>query len=167
MIKIRNSVFETNSSSVHSIVVSTEPVDFAPTSIYFELGEFGWSMDELDDSFARASYFYTAACCLYERDVAPELRYMLEPYGYNLVFDPPIFDEDGWLKNGYVDHVDECKEFVDTLMSDATLLINFIFDDRSFVITGNDNCDEISWDWMRNKVDRADAYKHLTFVKGN
>ena len=167
MIKIRNNVFETNSSSVHSIVVSTEPVNSIPGTIWFGIGEYGWEMDELKDSFSRASYFYTAACCLYNRDIAPDLYDMLTPYGYELVFDKPIFDEDGWLTNGHIDHVDGCKEFVDTLMGDADLLIKFIFNDHSFVITGNDNCDEIDWDWMHNKVSRADAYEHLNFEKGN
>lgn len=41
MRQIRNNVFETNSSSIHSIAISKEPVAGLPESIYFCLGGYG------------------------------------------------------------------------------------------------------------------------------
>lgn len=174
MIKIRRNVFETNSSSVHSIVVCNEalPDNHSPF-VFFRLGEFGWSMDILDDSWERASYFYTAACELRQHDVKDEILSLLTPLGIDCAFDeenPPYYDyHEGFyfLANGGIDHVDECEEFVDTLMEDGEMLARFLLDDRSFVITGNDNCDSADWEWMSKKEAKANSYEHKIFYKGN
>lgn len=174
MIKIRRNVFETNSSSVHSIVVCNEALDdnHAPF-IFFRLGEFGWSMDFLDDDWDRASYFYTAACALRQHDVKNEIIDLLTPLGIDCNFDeenPPRYTDYGWLyflDNGGIDHVDECQEFVDTLMNDGEMLARFLLDDRSFIVTGNDNCDDIDREWMKKKEEKANTYAHMTFYKGN
>ena len=174
MIKVRRNVFETNSSSVHSIVICTEPLDIDyPFIAFFDIGEFGWSMEVLDDSWERASYFYTAACALRQHDVKDEIINLLEPLGIECIFDeenPPRYDEYNGsyiLDNGGIDHVDECKDFVDTLMNDGEKLAKFILDDRSFVVTGNDNCDDIDREWMERKEAKAAAYEHIVFYKGN
>lgn len=174
MIKIRRNVFETNSSSVHSIVVCNEALpDNCSSFIFFQLGEFGWSMGVLDDTLERASYFYTAACELRQHDVANEIIDLLAPFGIECMFDeenePDYTNYDGFnaLNNGGIDHVDECQEFVDALMNDGEMLAHFLLDDRSFVITGNDNCDDIDREWMENKERKADSYAHTTFYKGN
>lgn len=174
MIKIRRNVFETNSSSVHSIVVCNEALEENHASfIFFRLGEFGWSMDVLDDDWSRASYFYTAACELRQHDVKDEIIDLLEPLGINCVFDeenPPKYSEYNgsyFLDNGGIDHVDECRVFVNALMKDGEMLARFLLDDRSFVVTGNDNCDDIDREWMEKKEEKADTYEHTTFYKGN
>lgn len=174
MIKIRRNVFETNSSSVHSIVVCNEALpDNYSSFVFFTLDNFGWSMGVLDDVWERASYFYTAACELRQHDVKDEIINLLEPLGIDCAFDeenaPLYTDYNGYrcLDNGNIDHVDECQEFVDTLMNDGEMLARFLLDDRSFVITGNDNCDDIDREWMENKEKKADSYAHTTFYKGN
>ena len=170
MIKIRRNVFETNSSSVHSIVVCNEALnDNSRPFIFFSLGEFGWSMDVLDDDWSRASYFYTAACALRRHDVKNEIIDLLAPLNIECVFNeensPQYTDYNGfrYLDNGSIDHVEECQEFVDTLMNDGKMLARFLLDDRSFVITGNDNCDDIDREWMEKKEERANTYAHTTF----
>ena len=45
-------------------------------------------------------------------------------------------------------------------MNDIDKLIRFIFNDESFIVTGNDNCDESAYDWMKNKLVRANNYEH-------
>lgn len=174
MLKIRRNVFETNSSSVHSIVICTEPLEINyPLIAVFDIGEFGWSMEVLDDSWERASYFYTAACALRQHDVKDEIINLLEPLGIECVFDEensPVYttyDNYRYLDNGGIDHVDECKDFVDALMNDGEKLAKFILDDRSFVVTGNDNCDDIDREWMERKEAKAAAYEHIVFYKGN
>ena len=174
MIKIRRNVFETNSSSVHSIVVCNEVLENNHEHvIFFSLGEFGWSMDVLDDSWSRASYFYTAACILRQHDVKDEIIDLLAPLGIECIFNeenaPQYTDYDGYLylNNGNIDHVDECKEFVDTLMNDGDMLARFLLDNRSFVITGNDTCDYIDYEWMKQKEAKAASYEHIVFYKGN
>ena len=54
MIQIRSSVFETNSSSTHSIAISKKPV-VAGKYIRFCIGEFGWANGIADT----ADYLYT------------------------------------------------------------------------------------------------------------
>ena len=51
---IRSNVFETNSSSTHSIAIpkNCEATNF----ISFHVGDFGWGWEEVDP----ADYFYTA-----------------------------------------------------------------------------------------------------------
>lgn len=68
MFKIRKGCFETNSSSTHTIIVSDRDVDYDSKFVIFSIGEFGWEMGVIDDSWGRASYFYTAACELAGRD---------------------------------------------------------------------------------------------------
>ena len=54
MRQIRNGVFETNSSSTHSIAIprSCNNINY----ISFHIGEFGWEWEEANP----ADYFYTA-----------------------------------------------------------------------------------------------------------
>ncbi len=62
---IRKSVFETNSSSSHSIVTSDgidfEVVNIEGDEVKIEPGEFGWGYDVLKTWHGRASYAYTYA----------------------------------------------------------------------------------------------------------
>lgn len=175
MIKVRKSAFETNSSSVHAIVVSENPPDNTYCSVFFGINRFGWEMNVLDQEDERADYFYTAACELFEHDIADELRDRLELLGINCIFsNPPEFEEYDWygekcqyLKDGGIDHVDGCKEFVDYLWNDTDALVNFLLNDESFVVTGNDNCDYADDRWREAKVAKADNYPHKVFWKGN
>lgn len=67
---IRSNVFETNSSSTHSIAIpkSCEANNF----ISFHVGEFGWGWNEVDP----ADYFYTA---IYETsNTGEELKQKLD-----------------------------------------------------------------------------------------
>ena len=41
MIKIRNDCFETNSSSVHAMIISKEEVSPANVTVHFDIGEYG------------------------------------------------------------------------------------------------------------------------------
>ena len=147
MITIRNAVFETNSSSTHSIVIAregTEPLDH----VIFSIGEYGWECEKYHDVNSKASYFYTAACACLCRDVADEISELLSPYGIECLFYvKPIFHtyhsdkygDSSYLDNGYVDHYMEAEDFVKELLGDASQLIDFLFNDKSYVETGNDN----------------------------
>lgn len=58
MIKIRQNVFETNSSSTHAICIYTNKPN-VPTKVYIKVGEFGWDRVDLTDSEEKLSYLYT------------------------------------------------------------------------------------------------------------
>jgi hypothetical protein len=59
MLKIRQGVFETNSSSTHSICIAKKAELNIPKHVYFDFGEFGWECDTLRSLSKKASYLYT------------------------------------------------------------------------------------------------------------
>lgn len=58
----RKGVFETNSSSVHTITISKNGYDksIIPEVLVFIFGEFGWEVNKLSSVYEKASYLYTA-----------------------------------------------------------------------------------------------------------
>lgn len=58
MIKIRQNVFETNSSSTHAICICTNNPN-VPTKVDIKVGEFGWDRVDLTDPEEKLSYLYT------------------------------------------------------------------------------------------------------------
>lgn len=57
MIQVRHNVFETNSSSTHSIAIPRKIDDKEiPKSFIFNFGDFGWEDNEVDP----CDYLYTA-----------------------------------------------------------------------------------------------------------
>ena len=71
MIQIRAGVFETNSSSTHSIAISKKPVVIGK-SIRFGIGEFGWENDCVDT----ADYLYTAILDMIQDATSDERQYL-------------------------------------------------------------------------------------------
>lgn len=70
MKQVRIGVFETNSSSTHSICISAvrnDPLQY-PSHIIFKCGEFGWREARLDTPEEKASYLYSSMICLFDRD---------------------------------------------------------------------------------------------------
>ena len=59
----------------------------------------------------------------------------------------------------YIDHGAETIKFVEDVCSDENKLINFLFSDQSFILTGNDN----SGTDVTIRVD----YEHDEYYKGN
>lgn len=56
----RRSVFETNSSSMHSISIGHSDTFKFPKSVQLYFGEFGWGYDEFNDAQNKLSYVLTA-----------------------------------------------------------------------------------------------------------
>lgn len=142
MIQIRSNVFETNSSSTHSIAISRKPAAIGK-SIYFRIGEFGWE----NDCVNTADYLYTA---ILEQNNSNELlnrlKEILDKYSIEYNFEGPKYQisSDGkyeWLTYGYIDHGYELSEFLHTVLSNEDLLMRYLFGD-SMVYTGNDNQDD-------------------------
>lgn len=148
MRQVRNNIFESNSSSVHSIAISKEPVDIQSNkTIWFDVDEFGWSFDCAEPS----DYLYTAIWyqyydyCddkseFYER--IDRLKSVLDKHNIDYHFkDPEKCD-------GYIDHCYELTDFIDTILDDEDMLLRFLFNPKSGVYTGNDNdgCyDDMCW----------------------
>ena len=143
MIQIRKGVFETNSSSTHSIAISKKPVTIGKY-MSFNIGEFGWENGCADT----ADYLYTA---ILEQDNSSELldklKKILDKYSVKYNFEEPKYEtssngEYKWLEYGYIDHGDELGDFLDAVLSNEDLLMRYLFGD-STVYTGNDNQDSV------------------------
>lgn len=177
--QIRNGVFETNSSSTHSIAISKKSVVIGK-SIRFGIGEFGWENGCADT----ADYLYTAILDRDDRDdLLDRLKKILDNYSIEYEFEEPSWHDsaigdDKWLEYGYIDHSYELKEFLNVILSNEDLLMRYLFGD-STVYTGNDNQDgdpsgcliakKEYWDWdgKMHPNPYHDSENYDYFYKGN
>ena len=146
MITIRKNTFETNSSSTHSIIIPKNvdnKKDFTK-SIYFGLGEFGWSRDVADP----ADYLYTAICDAYldsyytaehqekGKEYLQKIKDILDKNGITYKFEEINKKEFNYF---YVDHCNELDTFIEKVCNDEDLLLRYL--KYGVVYTGNDNDD--------------------------
>ena len=171
MLQIRKNVFETNSSSTHSLVISkkersydyTLPVDTGVLTIPF--GEFGWGPELLLEPIEKLSYLVTDRIDLYEipeeikndEDAiqalimeSDEIKRIVEvvksccPNVESVRFEL----NDSWNPFGYVDHQSQGTTY------DVDLSIEeIIFSNKVVIMIDNDNsCHYIDYftDWQGN-----------------
>lgn len=157
MIQVRSSVFETNSSSIHSICIARgsrlHPKDYESIDhLDISIGDFGWRFKKYDTAAARASYLYTLACDLDRgEEMKNRIFVLLGDLGIDVDFRNADDEEEYWYC--HVDHAYEAEEFLNSMFHSDRLLIDFILCKRSCVFTGNDNeetprkqaADEDSW----------------------
>ena len=142
---IREGVFETNSSSTHSIAISKSDKYTIPKKVHFGIDEFGWEHATLSTVGKRAAYLYTALLCLDRFDAIPHFRKVLGAANVKCTFERPIIHEYGeekkWrcVKGAYVDHARELKDFLDYVLSCKDNLFRYLFSAESVIHTGNDN----------------------------
>ena len=153
---IRRGVFESNSSSTHSIAISKDKVpNVAGKHVYFGAGEYGWEQDCVEDT---ASYLHTAIVdsstpAQYEERIN-KIKEILDRYGVQYEFAPVKYKKSEYNPDyeyiefaspyyqwAHVDHAYECAELINTLLSNEDLLIRYLFGD-SCIYTGNDNSDD-------------------------
>lgn len=139
MIQIRNGVFETNSSSTHSICIQKKPVDADYSYIAFHAGEYGWEERIVN----LGNYLYTAILCLDpagEKEYLSKLKSILDAHHIHYKFEFPEYDSEWHCYDScYIDHYDEAITFVEAMLSDEDLLLRGLFGEDSVVYTGNDN----------------------------
>lgn len=168
MKQIRQGVFETNSSSTHSICIAKDNNYTIPKSVSFEFGEFGWEHNTLDSIYKKASYVYTGFVANNRVEDFKQLLLTLEEKGIEYMCEEPVYEKytykgnDGrsYISNGgYVDHSERLTELLDDLVANPQLLLNYLFSPLSFIITGNDNNDsDVSIDVI---------YEYDEYYKGN
>jgi hypothetical protein len=172
MKQIRKGVFETNSSSTHSICIAKEAELTIPKSLHFDFGEFGWECDTLRSLGEKATYLYTGLIAEKRKDDAEKIFELLRSKGIEVTAEEPIFENRSYTNSegklveytssentGYVDHSDELTDFLNAVCEDENKLMNYLFSDLSFIITGNDNDD--------SDVDINVNYSHDEYYKGN
>ena len=190
--QIRRGVFETNSSSVHSISIINDK--FEPNNLPKEFtiktdGEFGWEADTYDSPTDKAAYLYQAILYydsnnseLLDNDKLKIKQNLLNTFISNLEsFGIKVICEHRFAKiihfscydyiafvnenneecKGCLDHGGEAMRLVDFVLSSKENTLKFIFDNRCYIDTGNDN-EEIYGDGLdRNYGDST------IFVKEN
>lgn len=160
-INIRKSIFETNSSSIHCIVIGnngSNPEKF-PEELVFEGGEFGWEHKVYNNTQSKANYLYTALMYIdNEEEAKDKISKTLSKWNVEAVFELYPKSEYGYYY--YIDHGYELRDFVDTLLNNEEYLMNYLFSNESSVETGNDN-EDIDWE--------AETPKNILFEyeKGN
>lgn len=175
MRQVRNNVFETNSSSTHSICISKKkPV--IGKFIDFHIGEYGWENACVTDT---ASYLYTAILYIEDNKLLNKLKNILDSHSIEYEFEEPSYDPDcNFLSYGYIDHGYELTDFISAIFNDEDLLMRYLFGD-SCVYTGNDNSNDesdmcyaalpIVYDENYNKICNPNYHpeEYDYFFKGN
>ncbi len=170
---IRNNVFETNSSSTHTIIIPRNKIKVESNNtktIIAHIGEYGWEYHTYHNLL---DYIYTAICCIYDdkyKEYTSKIDEIASKYNIKIEWEEPEFsysyDDDGnvtycYLDNGYIDHSDELEDFLTDLFADDSLVIDAIF--SGYVNTGNDN-EDYSEGWEDDEQTNEDCYY---YYKGN
>lgn len=175
---IRKGVFETNSSSVHSICIAKKNVTgYKGEHVDFYLGKYGWEFG----SASPADYLYTAIMCQPDgEEFLDKLKSILDEKGITYSFQP-INKTNGYMRYGGIDHSYDTRNFVDAVLSDKDMLMRYLFNPDTSVYTGNDNSEGFerfehcyqgytrAWDDDDNDIPNPyhDETKFDYFVKGN
>lgn len=149
----RLNVFETNSSSTHSICIAKNMTINIPKKIYITAGDFGWENSVLNSVNEKISYVYTYFASYEKLDEFEKIIDILKKHNIEI----EINDVNN--KYCYIDHAYDLSDFIDAILNNEEKLINFLFSPMSFIMTGNDNSEE--------SVDINVDYEHDEFYKGN
>ena len=138
---IRDNVWETNSSSMHAIAIAHDyKIPWASGTIWFHRRDFGWVPEEFPFLEDRVSYLYEAILGFYEEPFKQQwldwVDDVLTKRNISVIF----IDKNSEY-SGYIDHVEECDEFLNYVLESEDHLLAFIFGD-SAICTDNDNHDD-------------------------
>lgn len=172
MKKVRNGVFETNSSSTHSICIAQTTSLTIPTSLHFGFGDFGWETSILRSPKEKASYLYTGLIALDRHDEIRKIITYLKEQGLLITSDKPQYkvisftNSEGQealytvgINTGYIDHVVELADFLTAVCENYDRLMRYLFSDLSYILTGNDN--------EYTSVEITESYPYEGYFKGN
>ena len=135
---IRNNVFETNSSSTHVISITKHNDYNIPKHINFKFGEFDWEYKTYKDMESKASYLYTMTQYFNGKYMKKIMEY-LDKEGITYTFEDGKVNEYGWNDNGHIDHGAYSSEIIEGILESKEKFFRYLFDDRSYITTGNDN----------------------------
>ena len=148
---IRHGVFETNSSSSHSISISrlTDGIyDTIPPDkngiIKLSGGQYGWEWETYSLSIDKANYAATFA-----KDSKEQLNILAEVIkdhtgARKVKYD---FGTDDYC--AYIDHQSAATETSAEFFNSKKSLKDFLFNPKSYVRTGNDNSEDPLSDWEK------------------
>lgn len=156
---IRKNVFETNSSSTHSICITNNVLfDDLRTHIDFKMQSFGWEEDSFNDVETKANYLYTSLCNNKEYDLILAISDILNKNRITCTFQNPEDTKYGGDLE-YIDHYSCLYEEFKKICINEEALKRYLFSSESFIVTGNDN--------SGNEVEINVTYPHIEIYKGN
>lgn len=138
MKNIRRAVFETNSSSTHSISISNSSEGILETlgvdangHIVLGTGEYGWEWESFNSASDKADY-----CAIMVKSLLleEEEKMLTEVIKEHTGAKEVIFDV-----CGYIDHQSLERDTLKDAFKSKESLKNFIFNKNSYLFTGNDN----------------------------
>lgn len=142
MKQTRHSVFETNSSSTHSlsVVKGAGTYDTLPLFsgnddqeyVSVDQGEFGWGYEEITNPEGKAAYLWTYVL---SKGADQRLKDMLERA--ILKHTGADYVEFEYGDEGYIDH--QSSENAEPIFESEDRIIDFIFNPRSVLILDTDN----------------------------
>lgn len=115
MRQVREHIFETNSSSTHSVSIRVnkhpvytctlhEYLDKNDHKLHMKFGEFGWGYDEYEDDYNKLQYLLTMIAEVHKNDFYhPDFTSLEEYY---------MLDDFLLLESIVCDHIKECKGIV-------------------------------------------------------
>lgn len=165
---VRKGTWETNSSSTHALCIKKTMPEKLPTEVYFSLGEFGWEQEIRNDYSTKAAYLHTAIydMCYEDRrmyeTLKQEISKILTSYGVKAEWKEVETMSD---YNYYIDHSTELDDFVSDLLKNPELLIEWLFNSESLLVTDNDNSEMEYYDEAYEKCANKDGW--YFFGKGN
>lgn len=177
MKSIRWGIFETNSSSTHTLVISNEDDLTIEDRLCFNFGEFGWEFEEYYTPEERASYLWTYFVYMYSDynssthtydyskalEWKDKLEAVLNDKGIECEFSDP-YKED----TGYIDHGGELNGLFESMIEeDNNKLMHYLFGRTSVIYTGNDNCSETERAVFDYKINNAEEKRYEIYYKGN
>ena len=139
-VSVRQGVFETNSSSVHTLTMCSDS------------GYNKWKNGEL--LYGKYSEVFITR----EEYEANKEKYDSYDNGETDSY-ITCKNSDGEKDDGYIDHTEDLGDFIESTVFNETKLLNYLFDYNSYVSTGNDNVDE--------EVETPDFGSSWDFDKGN
>lgn len=141
MINIRYGLYETNSSSVHCLVIPKDTNLYIPKRVHLTGGEYGWEFGSEGDTI---NYIYQACVDSGREEVERFIAY-LKSKGVEEIDCPELrwtaWGDGEYAENnpGYIDHGYEIP--LNDLFANENLLDRFLFG-GGWVDTGNDNSDD-------------------------
>ena len=147
MRKVRQSVFETNSSSTHSLSIASfrkgDLMDTIPLDDFGNVslngGEFGWKVEDYTDALTKANY---TAIYIEQWVPSPEIKEQFKKVFVDIIKEQTGCNEVVFNFNenySYIDHQSVEGGELDYLFESAETLREFIFNPRSVLHTDNDN----------------------------
>ena len=133
-IQIRHSVFETNSSSIHSLCIPKDKPYKVPDYVNFYLKQYGWGPDIETNP---GNYLYTWLVCAGEYEKIEQLENILYKHGaVHIEFEPYNKKE---YPDFYIDHLEDAEEWVNTIFKDEEKLLHDLFTPGAIIYITNDN----------------------------